>query len=185
MSATSISPRGTSTSPSQVAKHTGSCKSFYLTSRVESTQLFFEYSTITNVLLFIGATFSTFKRESMLVKNSFGYVQQQRPNQNSTSFFPLPVMRLALVAVAVVPIVTAHTDDSVHAHQVFAASSPSNAVASTASKVTFPSRSFQLTPPPFPSIVSMEMPLVPPLMTLLALPLLVCSLPIFRMLHSY
>ena len=123
--------------------------------------------------------------EEMLVKNSFGYVQQQRPNQNSTSFFPLPVMRLALVAVAVVPIVTAHTDDSVHARQVFAASSPSNAVASTASKVTFPSRSFQLTSPPFPSIASMEMPLVPPLTTLLALTLLVCSLPIFRVLHSY
>ena len=100
-------------------------------------------------------------------------------------FLPLPVMRLALVAVAVVPIVTAHTNDSVHTRQVFAASSPSNAVASTASKVTFPYRSFQLTPTPFPSIASMEMPLVPPLTILLALPLLVCSLPTFRVLHSY
>lgn len=60
--------------------------------------------------------------------------------------FP-PVMRLALVAVAVVPIVTACADDSVyarrsvHARQVFAASSPSNAVASTSAVLSTPAAS--------------------------------------------
>lgn len=56
----------------------------------------------------------------------------------SSLSFPLPVMRLVLITAAVVPIVTVYADDSIHARQVFAASSPSNSVASTSVLMSTP-----------------------------------------------
>jgi len=120
----------------------------------------------------------------MLVKNSFGYVQQQRPNQNSTSFFSSTSHETCARR-------RCSRSDCYCPYRWLCPCSPSICclVSQQCRRLhrvqSHLSLSLLPTNPNAVPLYSINGKLVPPLTTLLALPLLVCSLPIFRVLHSY